>query len=150
MVIKLTEENNVGSSEKTSPKEDAIDRKTDRVVEHLRIPEDVKLILHHQKEHYDGNGVPSGLQKEEIPIGARIVSIVDALDEMLIDGRNEEEALMELANNSRTRFDPLLVDSLLEIRNWKGKDKKSAKIEPIDPLIKSRDSNAVDSHAIFL
>src|SRR5580704_16949129 len=40
------------------------------------------LVLHHH-ESYDGSGYPGGLQQSEIPIGSRIVSVIDALDTMV-------------------------------------------------------------------
>lgn len=39
------------------------------------------LILHHH-ESYDGSGYPGGLAGEEIPVGSRIVSVIDAFDAM--------------------------------------------------------------------
>jgi len=38
--------------------------------------------LHHH-ENYDGSGYPGGLKGEEIPIGSRIVSVIDAFDAMI-------------------------------------------------------------------
>jgi putative nucleotidyltransferase with HDIG domain len=43
-----------------------------------------ELMFHHH-ENYDGSGYPSGLKGEEIPIGARIVAVVDAFDAMTSD-----------------------------------------------------------------
>src|ERR1700683_4363580 len=40
------------------------------------------MILHHH-ENYDGTGYPGGLKGEEIPIGSRIVSVIDAFDAMV-------------------------------------------------------------------
>src|SRR5271154_6732893 len=40
------------------------------------------MILHHH-ESYDGRGYPAGLRGEEIPIGSRIVSVIDAVDAMV-------------------------------------------------------------------
>ena len=40
------------------------------------------LVLHHH-ECFDGSGYPAGLEGEEIPLGARIVAVVDAFDAML-------------------------------------------------------------------
>jgi response regulator RpfG family c-di-GMP phosphodiesterase len=42
----------------------------------------VPIILHH-RERFDGQGYPSGLKGEEIPIGARIVAVTDAFSAMM-------------------------------------------------------------------
>ena len=44
--------------------------------------EDVRLIVRHHHEHFNGAGYPDGLRGEQIPLGARIVSVVDAFDVM--------------------------------------------------------------------
>ncbi len=44
--------------------------------------EDVRLIVRHHHEHFNGGGYPDGLRYAEIPLGARIVSVVDAFDVM--------------------------------------------------------------------
>ncbi|HSV43570.1 MAG TPA: HD domain-containing phosphohydrolase [Candidatus Bathyarchaeia archaeon] len=71
------------------------------------------LILYHH-EKYDGSGYPLGLKKEQIPIGARVMGVVDAFEAM-ISGRPYREALSipqaleELKQNSGTQFDPNVV-----------------------------------------
>ena len=72
-------------------------------------------ILHHH-ERYDGNGYPSGLKGENIPLEARILAIADAYDAMtsLRPYRKQlstQQAFDELKRCSRTQFDPELVDT---------------------------------------
>ncbi|HUG53470.1 MAG TPA: HD-GYP domain-containing protein [Vicinamibacteria bacterium] len=69
--------------------------------------------LHHH-EKYDGSGYPGGLRGEEIPIGSRIVSVIDAFDAMVAsrpykEGLPLEEALRRLTKDSGTHFDPVVV-----------------------------------------
>jgi hypothetical protein len=70
------------------------------------------ILYHHEK--YDGTGYPSGLKKEQIPLGARIIAVVDAFEAM-VQGRpyrkalSLEEAIGELKKNSGTQFDPKVV-----------------------------------------
>ena len=71
------------------------------------------IILYHH-EQYDGSGYPSGLKKEQIPLGARIMAVVDAFEAMT-RGRpyrqqlSIAEAISELMKNSGTQFDPKVV-----------------------------------------
>ncbi len=72
------------------------------------------LVLYHH-EKYDGTGYPSGLKKEQIPIGARIMAVVDAFEAM-VRGRPYRknltipEAVKEIQLHSGTQFDPRVVD----------------------------------------
>jgi diguanylate cyclase (GGDEF)-like protein len=71
------------------------------------------IVLHHH-EWYDGRGYPHGLAGGEIPVGARIVSIVDAYEAMVSgrpyrDAITHEEALTELRRQAGVQFDPELV-----------------------------------------
>lgn len=76
-------------------------------------------VLHHH-ESYDGKGYPAGLKAEEIPIGARIVSVIDAFDAMVSSrpyrqGLPQEEAIRRLILSSDTQFDHAVVQCFLHI-----------------------------------
>ena len=71
------------------------------------------LILSHH-ERWDGRGYPSGLKGEEIPIGARILCVVDCFDALTSDrpyhkAINSEAALAILQQDSGKAFDPQIV-----------------------------------------
>ena len=71
-------------------------------------------------ENYDGSGYPAGLRGEEIPIGARIVSVIDAFDAMVAvrpykAGIPCEEALRRLIVDSGRHFDPIVVQHFIRI-----------------------------------
>jgi HD-GYP domain-containing protein (c-di-GMP phosphodiesterase class II) len=71
------------------------------------------VLLYHQ-ERYDGGGYPAGLKGDTIPIGARMLAIVDSYDAMVSDRpyRNKfpvNVALDEIERCSGTQFDPKLV-----------------------------------------
>ncbi|MBT2659215.1 HD-GYP domain-containing protein [Bacillus sp. ISL-18] len=77
------------------------------------------IILYHH-ERYDGTGYPTGLKGNKIPLGARIVAVVDAFDAMSSRRvyRNEldiEHILKEILNNKGTQFDPEIVDIFLSL-----------------------------------
>ncbi|MDD5291663.1 MAG: PAS domain S-box protein [Candidatus Omnitrophica bacterium] len=87
------------------------------VVEFLS--ESTPFVLHHH-EKYDGTGYPDGLKGEEIPLGARIVSIVDVY-EALTENRpyrkafSKEEAIKIIQDSSGTQFDPKIAEAFLEL-----------------------------------
>ena len=77
------------------------------------------LILRHH-ERWDGKGYPLGLEKTEIPIECRILSIVDAYDAMTNDrpyckARSHSEALKEIERCAGTQFDPKIVEEFLKM-----------------------------------
>ncbi|MEO7295135.1 MAG: diguanylate cyclase [Candidatus Limnocylindria bacterium] len=76
--------------------------------------EAIPVVLHHH-ERYNGGGYPHGLKGNEIPLGARIVSVADAYHAMVherpySDVRTHEEALDELRRHAGTQFDPAVVN----------------------------------------
>jgi HD-GYP domain-containing protein (c-di-GMP phosphodiesterase class II) len=75
-------------------------------------------VLHHH-ENFDGTGYPAKLKGHETPIGARIVSVIDAFDAMVSDrayrkGMPIPEALKRLHDVSGKQFDPAVVNSFTE------------------------------------
>ena len=79
----------------------------------------IPIILYHH-ERYDGKGYPEGLKKDEIPMGARIISLVAAFIAMTTDrpyrkARSYKEALQEIKKTSGTQFDPRVVSVFLQL-----------------------------------
>ncbi len=79
-------------------------------------------IVHTHQEHFDGSGYPSGLRGSEIPIGARIFAVADALDAITSDRPYRRAASFDYARDeivrcSGTQFDPEVVDAFLKIPN---------------------------------
>jgi HD-GYP domain-containing protein (c-di-GMP phosphodiesterase class II) len=82
--------------------------------------ERVSLLILHHHEGFDGKGYPGGLKGEEIPIGSRIVSVIDAFDAMVSsrpyrEGLPFEEAERRLLEASGTQFDPAVVKCFLPL-----------------------------------
>jgi len=72
---------------------------------------------HH--ERYDGQGYPRGVSGEKIPIGARILSVLDAYVAMTSERpyrktRTHEDAMQEILRHAGTQFDPVVVRALAE------------------------------------
>lgn len=92
-------------------------------------------IILYYNEKFDGSGYPSGLKKEQIPLGARIISVVDAFLAMTSDRPYKkrlsfQEAIKEIKFNSGSQFDPKVADAFIELtkqkkfRNYLCSDKK--------------------------
>src|SRR5437868_1266289 len=82
--------------------------------------EKASLYALHHHESFNGMGYPAGLKGEEIPIGSRIVSVIDAYDAMISNrcyrrGLTHEEAVRRLMSSSGTQFDPGVVQAFVEI-----------------------------------
>ena len=80
--------------------------------------ERASLIILHHHESFDGSGYPGNLKAEEIPMGSRIVSVIDAFDAMVSsrpyrEGMPFEEAERRLLKATGTQFDPLVISSFL-------------------------------------
>jgi HD-GYP domain-containing protein (c-di-GMP phosphodiesterase class II) len=79
----------------------------------------IPIILHHH-ERWDGMGYPNRLKGDEIPIGARIVAVVDSFTAMLSKRAYRrvlaiDEAVDEIKANSGTQFDPKVVESFMKV-----------------------------------
>jgi len=79
----------------------------------------VELVRHHH-ESYDGKGYPDHLKGEEIPLGARIITVADSFDAMTTDrsyrkALSREEAMGILKAKSGSQFDPVVVENFLEL-----------------------------------
>jgi putative nucleotidyltransferase with HDIG domain len=79
----------------------------------------VPIVYHHQ-EQFDGGGYPDGLRGEQIPIGSRIVAVLDAFDAMTSDRpyRNAlplQTAIRILKERSGLQFDPKVVEVFVEV-----------------------------------
>lgn len=75
------------------------------------------MVLYHQ-EWFDGTGYPEGLRGEEIPLGARIVALIDAWTAMTTDrpwrpALPHEKAIEEIKKGAGTQFDPKVVEAFL-------------------------------------
>lgn len=81
----------------------------------------VEDAVRYHHEHYDGTGY-LGLSGEKIPLAARIIAVADAYEAMTSDRAyrkkmTEEEAKKELLRGRGSQFDPIFVDTFLELLN---------------------------------
>lgn len=77
-------------------------------------------IIRYHHEHYNGKGYPDGLQGEDIPLAARILTVVDSFDAMTTNrpyqkARTVEAAVEELRRCKGSQFDPALAEAFIEV-----------------------------------
>jgi GAF domain-containing protein len=98
----------------------------------IDFPYPVVPIVRHHHENWDGSGYPDGLRGTDIPIGARILSIVDCFDALTSDRPyrprlSPSDALEILLQRRGTMYDPLIVDTFVRVHE---------QIEPVTSMIK--------------
>jgi HD-GYP domain-containing protein (c-di-GMP phosphodiesterase class II) len=91
-----------------------------QILEEMTFPEEVLDVVRHHHERWGGEGYPAGIRGHEIPLGARIVSLVDAYVAMTMErpyrrALPHEKARQVIAENWGTPFDPELVDIFLSV-----------------------------------
>ncbi|MBT3363583.1 MAG: HD domain-containing protein [Chloroflexi bacterium] len=103
-----------------------------RAVELLRFldfMEDALPIIEHHHEWYNGSGYPHGLKGDNIPLGARILAVIDTFDAMTSDrpyrsALTADEAVAELRTLAGAQWDPAIVESFISAI---GMDKDTSK-----------------------
>jgi len=105
-----------------TPEEMAIIKNAPRTaakfLEPAKLLQKVAPIVETYHEHWDGSGYPSGLKGEDIPMEARVVSLIDAYVAMTSDrpyrkGLTKEEAIKEIQSGAGTKWDARIVKIFL-------------------------------------
>ena len=90
------------------------------IVERVKFPYPVAPIVRAHHEKWDGTGYPDGLKGDEIPLGGRILAVVDCLDALLSDRQYRpalplDEGIAEVVRRSGRDFDPKVVEMLQQM-----------------------------------
>ncbi len=91
-----------------------------RLIENIPFLKGAVPIVYCHHERWDGNGYPTGLREEQIPLGARIFAVVDAFDAMTFDrpyskAISFEAAKAEIVRCAGSHFDPAVVTSFVKV-----------------------------------
>lgn len=91
-----------------------------RLLGDLEFPWDVRSMIRHHHERWDGSGYPDGLAGEEIALSARILCVADVYDALTTDrayreAHSREAALEIMKDEAGTTFDPELLSLFLEL-----------------------------------
>src|ERR1043166_1924890 len=89
------------------------------IIRRVGFPYPVEEIVRHHHERWDGTGYPAGLKGEEIPLVARIISVVDFYDSTRCDrpyraGMSRDESLALLRRMAGKSFDPSVMGAFVE------------------------------------
>jgi len=112
----------------------------DDILQKLSIYKDSLGVVRHHHERYDGRGYPDGIKGEEIPFGARIVSVADSYDVMTSDrpyarARTISEGIEELIACKGTHFDPKIVDAFVHVLDRQHAPEPSAQRAPAPSVV---------------
>ncbi|MGE4057051.1 MAG: HD domain-containing phosphohydrolase, partial [Vicinamibacterales bacterium] len=86
----------------------------------IDFPYPVVPIVRHHHENWDGSGYPANLRGTDIPIGARILSVVDCFDALTSDRPyrpklTDDDAIAILLQRRGSMYDPLIVDTFIRV-----------------------------------
>lgn len=106
----------------------------------IKFPYPVVPIVRHHHESWDGTGYPDGLRGVDIPIGARILAVVDCFDALTSDRpyrrrMTDADALAILVQRRGVMYDPLVVDAFTI--NWRelcAEVEADAPVQPAPPV----------------
>lgn len=111
------------------------------ILSRVDFPYPVVPIVRHHHEQWNGLGYPDGLKGEEIPITARIISVVDCFDSVREDrpfrrGLTREEAIALLLRGSGTHYDPKVVELFIKNLPRFEKEIQALGLEPQAPAVR--------------
>jgi len=123
------------------------------ILKSINFPYPVEPIVRYHHEAWDGSGYPTGLKGQDIPLGARILSVVDCYDALTSDRpyrprMTRQQAEQVLRDRRGKTYDPWVVDKFLEILDQLEESdavekKLSAANGPAAPAVHSQQLDAI-------
>ena len=111
----------------------------------IEFPFPVVPIVKSHHENWDGTGYPAGLRGEEIPLAARILTVVDCFDALTSDrpyrdAMSTAEAFEILQARRGTMYDPQVVDTLIALQ-----PRLAATLQHVEPALESGPTTSTTS-----
>ena len=139
-----------------------------RILKDAPISETAKMCVLHHHERWDGKGYPDGLKEEQIPLGARILAVVDIFDALTAErayrkAKTEEWALDYVRSESGGALEPKLVECFSALhrdgvirgaahaipesarRRWRPQRLRAATLEQSRPIVTAEAESPTDS-----
>ncbi len=118
----------LGGSELNEDERDEVERHVEQGVELMAplLPDEATAdIIRHHHEKFDGTGYPAGLKGQEIPLGARLLAVIDAWFSLtrvrpFRDGLEPAAAMAEISSHMGTQFDPQAVREFQAVLTSRG------------------------------
>jgi len=94
----------------------------DQIYRKVEILNIAKIVVKEHHERFDGSGYPRGLIGEQASIFSRIACVSDVFDAIISDriykkGKSVKEAIKEITEDTREKFDPIVIEAFLNIVN---------------------------------
>jgi putative nucleotidyltransferase with HDIG domain len=110
------------------------------ILSKINFPYPVVPIVRHHHESWDGSGYPDGLTRESIPLGARILAVVDCFDALTSDrpyrrALNDEEAAKILKVRSGSMYDPKVVEAFLAMHAQLSEEERAPGHNPLVDVV---------------
>lgn len=91
-----------------------------KILNGVNFPWDIRPVIYHHHERYDGKGYPAGIKGKEIPLGARIIAVADSYDSITSErayrkGLSKKVAIKELERVAGAQLDPEIVGVFVEM-----------------------------------
>lgn len=106
----------------------------------IQFPYPVVPIVRHHHENWDGSGYPDGIRGTDIPIGARILAVVDCFDALTSDrpyrrSLSDAQAIEILMQRRGSMYDPLVVDTFAAVKDKLAEAHRGAEKPEVQPSL---------------
>ncbi|MDD5687309.1 MAG: GAF domain-containing protein [Elusimicrobia bacterium] len=85
------------------------------MVKNINLLKNAAELIKYHHLMYDGSGFPESLKKEQIPLGSRIISLVESVEDMNFSGISNDKIKQILESQKGIKYDPQIVDTYLKL-----------------------------------